>query len=1317
MDIFKEFIEKNKNKVLGKIVTKRGAYGDEQIVEGSISNLERINVNDLQLVNNSISSFTKLTVEAENEKLKKIVEKGKIEIKNKPKQKRKKRKKKIEDIIFFDAQKDIDLYSFEEGFQNLNSHLTQEQVDVWVWYKMSNGLPISDKWKKVSNLPNSSDAETKFILENLKNNNICYDFNKKGMAFIPSVLYYSGNLYERLESIDKARISQFEIPNRNYNTKEILKRQKDHLEHIFENDKQLKPLQITLDESKSLRLNVHSQFLRDYSFVSEGVETNLKSAFIEFLSGLSLDEMRYYTGGTDNVITYFIEKKSYNEKTVGMAQSDFKRLVSQEMTFQVNRFLNTLPDQIKKEIEYKWNKSYNGFKIPNYDLIPIAFEYNKLFKNRALKPRNAQREGVAFIEAKGNGVVAFDVGVGKTMTSILALGQALDNDECKRPLIIVPKPTLKKWISEINGEYEDGEVVSHGILPQYPLINLGNLGKKYKDQFFDAETGFNLDIPEKCICIATFPAVDHIGFNEETANEHFSQLKEMLVTIPESATGKRDKRNRANQIESLNSKIGIGQSKAYVLADEMGFDYLCVDEAHNFTKVFSSVRSNDGKGATDYEIYQKDSARSVKMFFITNYIQRMNDYRNIVLLTATPFNNNPLEVFGLLALTDYKGLKDSGVNNIQTFFDNFIDQTFESVVKADLTIDSKAVIKGWSNKVALQKLVFAYMNYKSGEGNVERPNKHELPLLNEKLNDGTVIPLPIEKQKRTFLDVTNRQRENIKAISKWLVYALNDEQLRKGAHLKASSLSMSNTLSPDIYEISEQTSGMEEDEKKEFIKNYISELDPIDFVEESPKLKYTMECIKSIQEHHKKTNTKLSNIILYSGRGVSFFQLIKRYLIEEMGYKAEVETPYGKFSEVEIIAGSGVPLGLSDARKEAGKEAFNKGYIKVIIGSQTIREGIDLQKKTSTLFNLWCEWNPTSYKQLVGRCYRYGNMFNDVRIVTPLAIGGSDSFVWQKLEEKTGRINDIFDLQNDENILDVGVEDTEAIKWSLIDDVESLAKLLIKEERIQIKSKIDIEEKRQIEIVNVIANQNRIEQYEREINEFSNTYKGFVSDKYIKDYGKDENFVDLENPFAVVKKIYANRVQIHRVLVDINDWRRNTFMNKIFSANNKVREFKLTSKKVEKANNYILKAFGEVYLSKPEMLSEKLAENIEAIRSELKEVNSPEYFLKEVQKIEESREKAGNQMLTFDETVEVFKSTNYLLDNFEEEKPVETKPDPKPKAKKVVKPKINEKDNELELLKIDLEAVKLAIELEDEESMLKALNGDLEAVELAIELL
>ena len=138
-----------------------------------------------------------------------------------------------------------------------------------------------------------------------------------------------------------------------------------------------------------------------------------------------------------------------------------------------------------------------------------------------------------------------------------------------------------------------------------------------------------------------------------------------------------------------------------------------------------------------------------------------------------------------------------------------------------------------------------------------------------------------------------------------------------------------------------------------------------EYIESSPKLKYIIECIRSVKRFHEDRNEEVSGQVIYMNAGVHFFPLIKEYLVQKVGYKDD---------EVGIIKS-----GLSAAKKEGIKERFLAGDVKIIIGSATIKEGINLQNRSTVLYNCWLDWNPTDVKQLEGRIW-------SLAICTPISV-------------------------------------------------------------------------------------------------------------------------------------------------------------------------------------------------------------------------------------------------------------------------------------------------------------------------------------------
>src|SRR5690606_14542090 len=98
-----------------------------------------------------------------------------------------------------------------------------------------------------------------------------------------------------------------------------------------------------------------------------------------------------------------------------------------------------------------------------------------------------------------------------------------------------------------------------------------------------------------------------------------------------------------------------------------------------------------------YEIKSgQPSMTALRGFMISQYILRNNNMRNVLLLTATPFTNSPLEIYSILALIGYQQLERSGVKNIKEFFDTYIKTSLQLVINAKLKPERKEIVMGFS---------------------------------------------------------------------------------------------------------------------------------------------------------------------------------------------------------------------------------------------------------------------------------------------------------------------------------------------------------------------------------------------------------------------------------------------------------------------------------------------------------------------------------------------------------------------------------------------------------------------------------------------
>lgn len=801
-----------------------------------------------------------------------------------------------------------------------------------------------------------------------------------------------------------------------------------------ENSEELKKVNGKVERKKD-KEKIHLRFDGETKY-------SLQHVFVKWLFTLNADADFEKSSAIDIADYYIANRPLRDDKMSKEEKSELKANARIEGEKLFSRFLHEVVSAKDQErLDYTWNRLYNGQSDISYQKVPIGFECSATFKSGILQLTDIQREGIAFMEVMGSGINSFDVGVGKTACAIATLANFIYSGKCKRPLIVVPKPTYKKWINEIFG-FEDkksGEFIS-GILSHtgIQLNDWYNLGTDVVKRI-----NLNKPVPEKSITVVTYEGFRKLGFGDSVSDELFVELVNILGQSKEKTA-----RDKEIEYQKFREMIGVGLKDTVADVDVLGLDYVVIDEAHRCKNVFSSVKA-DEDGNKRYNIQSATSETGQKAFLILNYIQRKYG-RNTMLLTATPFTNSPLEIYSMLSLVAYESLNKTGIYNIDTFFDLFVLPTVEWTANYKEEIVEKEVIKSFTNRRILQKLIYNHILYKTGEeAGVKRPKKINLPMLYDAVA-GKRERLEHEKQILTYINMTPRQRENQNKIVA-LAKSSTQGKLDMGNLFRALAYSLDNALSP-------------------FILNG-SPADYKEFVEESPKIKYVMDCIRTVRDWHEKEGESVSGQVIYMNRGKQFFPLIKQYLEKEVDFQKGVMFDKTKVDEVEIISSE-----INDNRKEIIKEAFLEGVVKVIIGTATIREGIDLQKQGTVIYDCYPEWNPTDIRQLEGRIWRQGNRFAYVRIVMPLVQDSMDVFVFQKLEEKTSRINDIWFKGDRGNVLDLESLDPEEIKLALITDVDRLVRMFFDQEKEQLNREM-AKATRAIEMIEEIKSD--IEEYNR----------------------------------------------------------------------------------------------------------------------------------------------------------------------------------------------------------------------------------------------
>ncbi|MBK8359424.1 MAG: hypothetical protein IPL15_10765 [Comamonadaceae bacterium] len=120
-------------------------------------------------------------------------------------------------------------------------------------------------------------------------------------------------------------------------------------------------------------------------------------------------------------------------------------------------YLDETPSAANTVVE-AYNRTYRGYVEPTYN-DPYTYP-SRWGSQVTLRPH--QEAGAARLLAHNGGLLAFDVGVGKTYTGIATLAKLREQGKARRPVVVVPNSLLFQWLKQIQVALPDYRVLIIG---------------------------------------------------------------------------------------------------------------------------------------------------------------------------------------------------------------------------------------------------------------------------------------------------------------------------------------------------------------------------------------------------------------------------------------------------------------------------------------------------------------------------------------------------------------------------------------------------------------------------------------------------------------------------------------------------------------------------------------------------------------------------------------------------------------------------------------------------------------------------------------
>lgn len=635
------------------------------------------------------------------------------------------------------------------------------------------------------------------------------------------------------------------------------------------------------------------------------------------------------------------------------------RIVNQEETIAAREKQNKIKElftnwiykkpERREELEATYNRLFNQIRLPSYDGSYLKFPE----MNPAIELNPHQRNAVhRIISSPDSTLLHHVVGSGKTYTMVASIMKMRQLGICQKAMVAVPNHLVEQWAGEWRKLYPNAKIL---------VATKEDLEKDNRQRFVSKVALGDWD----GIIIAQSSFAKIPTSQERQIKKLQQEIKLIEETVKKQWKEKGMPRGAVKNLERIKKsreatlkKLMDGNKKDDVLTFEnLGVDYLYIDEAHYYKNLFLFTKMNNVAGVSNAA-----SQRASDIKLKCEYLQELHGSdRGIIFGTGTPISNSMSELYTMQTYLQPTALVENGT----TFFDGWAADFGETITSMELSPSGQGyrARTRFAKFTNLPELLTMYRSFADVQTadmvklNVPEAEKH---VINLKPSD-TVIALAeeiAERAEKIHQGLVSPNEDNmLKITSDGKKLALDPRCFAPDSDDEAGS--KLNVASEYIHEIWERTSDIKGTQ--------------IVFCDLStPK--------KRFEDYTYGTDFDAYNDLKY--------KLVQRGIpADEIAFIHDANT---------------------DEQKQELFDKVNSGVIRVLIGStEKCGAGTNVQKRLVALHHLDTPYRPSDLEQREGRIIRQGNENKKVDIYTYVTERTFDSYSYQILENKQKFISQI----------------------------------------------------------------------------------------------------------------------------------------------------------------------------------------------------------------------------------------------------------------------------------------------------------------------
>ena len=717
-----------------------------------------------------------------------------------------------------------------------------------------------------------------------------------------------------------------------------------------------------------------------------------------------------------------------------------RSVFSQSETDNLNARIDMMRDQFrywvwgeldrKDVLERAYNERYNSTIELQPKNIPLTMEGLSLYKGDLdFDYRDHQKNAIYKGLVYGKGLYAHEVGTGKTLTMAGLALEAKRLGLASKPLLFGHNANYAEVAEAVQEAYPSAKIlVVNSLNPKKAAQEINSIGtgdwdlvimpeSQMKNVKFQPETirGIMQELLDNLEIAARAAQDDEDGASIEFDLNIVVEDKDAINELGLTQTAKMLVKERWKIISQIDEAVAESSVSSDQLFENWGTDMLLIDEVHKYKKLPIATKMNI-KG-----MEKQSSKQASQLYLATQYIQNMNNGRNVFTFTGTPITNTVSELFNQMRFIMTQEMKDADIDQWDGWFGTFAEATTEMEVSPGGQLQDVERIRNFVNIPELRQFMSTYLDTVFADEMVEYTPR--------KSREGrTTDPKQISS-------VPYMQVENI-------VSEMTEAQVAGQADLMARNQRWMDADGQTRREMMQEPGRPDTPGTLNMLTNPLS-LDPRlaggDVDPKDPRLKVNQMVAKA-KEIMERDEGATQMIFMDTGWG----EMGSRVIGRDPDTGESIRTPTRKFESEHTDSTTYVQEVIKRLMEETGvtrdqiviydgdgikkaklSKKMNSGEVKFAIGStEKMGTGVNAQQHLRAIHHLDAPWTPAEFEQRNGRIRRQGNEWNTVLQYRYMTKSRAEARRWQFLLAKLGFINAFMRNKGVQREMEVQDDDT-----------------------------------------------------------------------------------------------------------------------------------------------------------------------------------------------------------------------------------------------------------------------------------------------------